>query len=236
MKALRTGIDPYLLGSGIAIVAVILRLALDPSLGSEGRFLVSYPAVVLSAWVGGPISSVVTTFLLTVATAYFWLPPTHSLAIGNEGDAFALFVFMGVGAVITGLTIAVQRAPTHLTPLHREADNGPKVRDTADERLRAVADALRMSEVLIFVRKRAEKPEQAGEQQARSRLAAVDVGARSSIWIAPSEGTTCDTCGQSINTRDIAYEIVAADHDMCIDRRCYQRLIAAVEYGGFRFE
>jgi len=236
MKALRARLAPYLLGSGITVAAVILRLALDPPLGSQVRFLVFYPAVVLSAWIGGPISSVVTTFLLAVATAYSWLPQTYSFAVSDEGDAIALFLFIGIGAAITGLTVAIQHAPTRFAPLHREADDDPKVRDTADERLRAVADALRMSEVLIFVRKRAEKPEPAFEQQARSRPTAVDVGARSSIWIAPSEGTTCDTCGQSINARDYAYQIVAADHDMRIDRRCYQRLLAAVETGGLRLE
>jgi Domain of unknown function (DUF4118) len=212
------------------MVAVVLRLALNPILGATFPFLVSYPAVLLSAWVGGPISAVVTTFLLTVATAYFWLPPIYSFAIGDEGHAIALFIFMGVGAVITGLAVTVQRAPRHLSALHGEADDAPHARNPADDRLHAVAEALRTSEVLIFVRKRAEKP----EQEAISPRAPVDVRAQSSIWIAPSEGTACDTCGQPINARDIAYEIAAAGHDMCIDRACYQRLIAAVEHCSLR--
>jgi K+-sensing histidine kinase KdpD len=230
MKRASAAAVPYLRGTGIAIVAVVLRLALNPILGTTFPFLVSYPAVFLSARVGGPISAVVTTFLLTVTTPYFWLAPLHSFAIADEGDAIALFIFMGVGAVITGLAAAVQRAPRHLSALHGEADDAPNARNTADARLHAVADALRTSEVLIFVRKRAEKP----EQEAMSPRAHVDVRARSSIWIAPSEGTACDTCGQPIKAQDIQYEIVAAGHDMCIDRVCYQRLIAAVEHGSLR--
>jgi hypothetical protein len=49
---------------------------------------------------------------------------------GMEGDAIALFVFMGAGAVISGLAVAVQRAPKRLTALNREADDRPKTPDT----------------------------------------------------------------------------------------------------------
>jgi len=228
-----SGVRPvaWLRGIGIAIGAVMLSIAINPTLGLKHPFLVSYPAVLLSAWVGGPIASLVTTFLLAVAATYFWLPPIYGLAVSDEGDAIALFVFMGVGAVITGLAVAVQRIPTRLTALHRGADEGPKARDASSDHLHAVAEALRTSEVLIFVRKRAARPEQSVEREPITRMAAVDVPIRSSIWIAPSDGTVCHTCGQSIKARDIAYEIVAAGHDICIDRACYERLIAAVEHG-----
>lgn len=231
MKPAGAGSVAWLRGTGIAIGAVMLSLAVNPTLGLKHPFLVAYPAVLLSAWVGGPIASLFATFLLSAAAAYFWLPPIHELAVSDEGDAIALFVFMGVGSIITGVAVALQRTPTHLTALHREADEGPKARDTSSDHVQAVAEALRTSEVLIFVRKRAERPEQSVEREPITRLAAVDVPVRSSIWIAPSDGTACDTCGQSIEARDIAYEIVAAGHDICIDRACYQRLIAAVEHG-----
>jgi len=230
MKPAVTGAVAWLGGIGIAAVAVLLSLAVNPTFGLQHPFLISYPAVLLSAWVGGPIASLVTTFLLAVAATYFWLPPVYALAVSDEGDAIALFVFMGVGAVISGLAVAVQRRPTHFAALHRHADGGPNARTTDDERFNAVADALRTSEVLIFVRKRAEKP----EPQATRPRAPVDVRAQSSIWIAPTEGTACDTCGEPIKPRDVAYEIVAAGYDMRLDRACYQRLIAAVEHGSLR--
>jgi len=198
-------------------------------------FFVCYPAVLLSVWLGGPIASLVTTFLLAAAATYFWLPP-HGFAVSEESDAIALFAFIGVGITISGFAVSIQRTP--LTALDRDAaDDASKTQGTAtgDNRLHAVADALRTCEVLIFVRKRAEKPEQAAaERQTISRPVALNVRARSSIWIAPSNGTACDTCGHPIKARDIAYEIVAADHDICIDRACYQRLIAAVESGALR--
>jgi len=231
MKPAGAGPVAWLRGTGIAIGAVLLSLAINPTLGLKHPFLLCYPAVLLSVWVGGPIASLVTTFLLAVGATYFWLPPIYGLAVSDEGDAIALFIFLGVGAVISGLAVALQRTPTHWTALHREADEGPKARDTSGDHFHAVAEALRTSEVLIFVRKRAERPEKSVERQPITRLAAVDVPVRSSIWIAPSDGTACDTCGQSIKAREIAYEIVAAGHDICIDRACYQRLIAAVENG-----
>jgi len=234
MKPAGAGPVAWLRGIGIAIGAVLLSLAINPTLGLKHPFLVSYPAVLVSAWVGGPIASLLTTFLLAAAATYFWLPPLYGLAVSDEGDAIALFVFLGAGAVITGLAIAFQRTATRLTAFHREADEGPNARDTSSDHLQAVAEALRTSEVLIFVRKRAERPEQSAERKPITRLAAVDVPVRSSIWIAPTDRTMCDTCGQSIPARDIAYEIVAAGHDICIDRACYQRLIAAVESGALR--
>src|SRR5215472_7868578 len=155
MKPAGAGPVAWLCGTGIAIGAVMLSLAVNPTLGLKHPFLVSYPAVLVSAWVGGPIASLLTTFLLAAAATYFWLPPVYALAVSDEGDAIALFVFMGVGAVISGLAVAAQRGPTHLAARHRQADSGPNAPRTDDQRLHAIADALRTSEVLIFVRKRA---------------------------------------------------------------------------------
>jgi hypothetical protein len=229
MKRRFVGPFPYLRGAGIAVFALILRLALNPILGMKFPFLVSYPAVLLSAWLGGPISAAVTTFLLTVATAYLWLAPLYSFAIDDQADAVALFVFLGVGALVSGAAVAARRAPEHAaTQPSGEAENGLKARDT--DRLHAVADALRTSEVLISVHKRPATP----EHDTIGPRAPADVRAQSSIWIAPSEGTACDTCGQRIEARDIAYEIVAGGQDLCVDRTCYQRLIAAVEHGSLR--
>jgi len=228
MKRRVAGPLAYLRGTGIAIVALVVRLALNPILGIKFPFIVSYPAVLVSAWLGGPISAVVTTFLLMVATAYLWLPPLYSFAIDEQADAIALFAFLGVGALVSGAAIVARRAPEDpATQPSGEAENGRKARDTD---LHVVAEALRTSEVLIFVHKRTASI----EQEAISPRVPLDVRAQSSIWIAPSEGTVCGACGQPIQAREIAYEIVAAGQDLCIDRACYQRLIAAVEHGSLR--
>ena len=225
----------WLYGTAIAIVAILWILAANARFGLKHPFLICYPAAILSAWIGGPIASLVTTFLLAVAAAYFWLPPDYAFAVSDEGDAIALFVFMGVGAVISGVAVALQRSrdrTNYLGTLDRDAHHSPsRAQDTvADARLRGVAEALRTAEVLIHVRKRTQQP----EQGAGNRRARFNVRARSSIWIAPSERTACDTCGHPIKARDIAYEIVAAGYDLCIDRACYQRLITAVEHGNLR--
>ncbi len=135
-----------------------MRLALNPILGIKFPFIVSYPAVLVSAWLGGPISAVVTTFLLMVATAYRWLPPLYSFAIDEQADAIALFAFLGVGALVSGAAIVARRAPEDpATQPSGEAENGRKARDTD---LHVVAEALRTSEVLIFVHKRTASIEQ----------------------------------------------------------------------------
>jgi K+-sensing histidine kinase KdpD len=222
----------WLGGTLIAIGAVILALAANAAIGVTHPFLVCYPTVLLSVWVGGPIASLVTTFLLASAATYFWLPP-YGFAVSGESDAIALFVFIGVGIVISGLAVAGQGAPTPLAGLRRETDHSQKASDTGSDRLHAVADALRTSEVLIRVRKRADRCEHPDKERTISRRAD-KMRAQSSIWIPPSQRAACDTCGHPITPRDIAYEIAAAGYDICIDRACYQRLIAAVESGGLR--
>jgi len=191
----------------VAIVAVILCVALNLPLGTLVRFLAFYPVVLLSAWVGGPIAGVITALMLAAATAYFWLPPLYSLAVSDQRDAIALFVFLAVG-LISCFAVG-NRRPREQAPIQG-----------SDERLHAVAEALRTAEVLISVHKRDETFK--------------DPRVTSCVWIAPSEGTACATCGQPIKTGDIAYEIAAAGHDMCIDRTCYQRLMAIVEHGSLR--
>src|SRR5437867_1962246 len=63
----------YGLAVALALAAILVRLALDPVWGIRFTFTMLFPAVVVSAWLGGFGPGIATTLLCAVAAAYFWI-------------------------------------------------------------------------------------------------------------------------------------------------------------------
>jgi PAS domain S-box-containing protein len=95
-------------------LAVFVRLSLDPVWGTTLPFIIAYPALMVSAWLGGLGPGVVTTLLSAAAAAYFWMPPGRSWEVGGAGDLLALLVFVTTGVVISGLNEAWRRTGARL--------------------------------------------------------------------------------------------------------------------------
>jgi len=104
---------PPLARYGIAVLlagfAVAARLALEPLWGLKLPLITFYPAIMVSAWLGGLGPGISTTLLCAVAADYFWMSPAYSFAISEVGDAVALILFVGIGAVISALNEAWRR-------------------------------------------------------------------------------------------------------------------------------
>jgi signal transduction histidine kinase len=66
-----------------------------------------------AALYGGLWPALLATVLSAVASAFFFLPPTHSLNIGPD-DAMRLFVFAAVGVVVSSVAAARRRAELRL--------------------------------------------------------------------------------------------------------------------------
>ncbi len=75
-------------------MALLLTSALPWSVPKPGILLVNLLAVMLSAYVGGFGPGLLTTFITTLGTCYFLLPPLHSLHINARSD----IVFLGIFA------------------------------------------------------------------------------------------------------------------------------------------
>src|SRR5690348_17316126 len=105
----------------VAIVAAtfLLRRAADPILPQGYPFLLASVAVLLSAALFDHASGVLATALSGALASYFYLPPTGSLAVQNQGDIVGLGLFAAVGAV-TSLT---------LETLHRALADLQRARD-----------------------------------------------------------------------------------------------------------
>lgn len=104
---------PRLLSYGAAILitcgAVLLRESLTPVWEMKVPFIFLFPAVMLSAWLGGIGPGLLTLGLCALAADYLWLPPRFSLAIREPSDLIAFLVAIGVMFAIACLTAALRR-------------------------------------------------------------------------------------------------------------------------------
>jgi PAS domain S-box-containing protein len=102
----------------IAVVAaatgLLLRLALDPVWHGQLPYVTLFPAVVVSAWLGGLGPGLLTTFLAALGATYFWVPPLHTLRITDPGEGLGLAVFVVVGAVVSALNETWRRGTVAL--------------------------------------------------------------------------------------------------------------------------
>jgi PAS domain S-box-containing protein len=91
------------------VAAVAFRLSLDPIWGIQLPFITLFPAIMLSAWLGGLGPGLLTTAITAVAAEYYWIEPARSFAVADTSELVALLVFIFVGAVISALNEAWRR-------------------------------------------------------------------------------------------------------------------------------
>ena len=119
-------------GGAAGLVAGTVLVGLLLSRWGELKFPLPmfYPAVVVSARLGGLGPGALATALGSLACAYLWIPPGYSLQIGAPRDLLALAVFVLVGLVTSAVCEVAIRARDRL-----EARSAA-VRERARERRR----------------------------------------------------------------------------------------------------
>jgi signal transduction histidine kinase/CheY-like chemotaxis protein len=99
---------------GIAVLAVALmvlvRLPLDPLIGGGAPFLFFFPVILIAAWYGGRGPGLLATALSAAAAEFFWIEPRFALHPLTLSDSVLLFLFLGVGTVLTLLGDGFRRA------------------------------------------------------------------------------------------------------------------------------
>jgi PAS domain-containing protein len=93
----------YGIAALISVGALGLRLWLGFVLGPTLPFVLFYPAIALSAFVGGLGPGVLSTFLCALAGEYFLIEPRGSFGVASTGDAIGLVIFGLVGVLISAL-------------------------------------------------------------------------------------------------------------------------------------
>lgn len=88
------------------------RFALQPLLGPSVPYLLFFPAIMLTAWIGGLGPGLVATALSTALAAYFFLEPFRSFAIDSTADLVSLPLFAAIGGAISILVESLRRSET----------------------------------------------------------------------------------------------------------------------------
>ena len=102
----------YLIAVAAVGIGLLARLALEPIWQARLPYITLFPAIMVSAWLGGFGPGLLTTVLAALGAAYYWLLPVRSLRITDPGELVGLAVFVMVGAVISGLNEAWRRGIT----------------------------------------------------------------------------------------------------------------------------
>src|SRR5260370_21105141 len=94
------------------VVAIWIRMLLDPLLGDQYAYLTFFLSVVFAAWYGGLGPSLVALMLGTLSAAYFFLSPRHSFAVEGFEHQMALGVYFSLG-IASVLVMQSQRRARH---------------------------------------------------------------------------------------------------------------------------
>src|SRR5690348_3369439 len=91
----------YAVAAMAALIALAVRLALDPILGEHGPYLPFSLAVIVASRFGGRGPGLAVTGFSLLSVAYFFLEPRHSLRISNPHALAALALFAAVAVLIS---------------------------------------------------------------------------------------------------------------------------------------
>ncbi len=112
----------YRYASAIFFCGLALLLIYATPLRADSPFLIFVGAVVLTAHYGGLGPALLATLLASLASAFFFLAPTFSFAIGTQ-DALRLFAFAIVSLLISSL-IASREQTQETATMRDEQGNG----------------------------------------------------------------------------------------------------------------
>jgi PAS domain S-box-containing protein len=100
----------YIVAILAAVLALLLRAALDPLLGSDHALVLPLVAVVVVAWYAGLGPALATLFLSIGAVDYFFIPPRGSFGADSFSDRLAVGSFLFAGLICSLLGEAQRRA------------------------------------------------------------------------------------------------------------------------------
>ncbi len=109
-RAARTA--QYLFAVVAAVLAIVVRLLLQPLLGEHYLFLIPLFGVVAAAWLGGLGPALVSLLLGLLGVLYLLLPPYYSLAVHGFHHRLGLVLYLVVG-VACALLGELQRTVRH---------------------------------------------------------------------------------------------------------------------------
>ncbi len=91
------------------LVALLVRLALNPLLGDYVPYVTLFPAVAFCAWYCGIGPSILSVVLALIGAKYWFIPPAHSLRIIGTAQVVGIHRH-GTGRWYSGVLVSFQCA------------------------------------------------------------------------------------------------------------------------------
>ncbi len=128
------------------VVALLVRLGLNPFLGDYVPYITLFPAVVFCAWYCGVGPSILSVLLGLVGAQYWFTSPAHSLRIVGTAQVIGILLFLSVSGLLVAMGEARRRREEVLWAAQRELEEAVKDRtvelDKTNQNLRELSARL----------------------------------------------------------------------------------------------
>jgi signal transduction histidine kinase len=128
------------------VVALLVRLGLNPVLGDYAPYITLFPAVAFCAWYCGVGPSILSVCVALIGAQYWFIPPAHSLRIVGMAQVTGILVFLSVSSILLAMGEARRRREQVLWAAQRELGEAVKERtvelDRTNQNLRDLSARL----------------------------------------------------------------------------------------------
>src|SRR5713226_4014781 len=128
------------------VVALTVRLGLNPFLGDYVPYITFFPAVAFSAWYCGIGPSILSMVVALIGAQYWFIPPTHSLRIVGMAQVIGIVLFLSASSVMVAMGEVRRRHEQVLWAAQRELGEAVKERtvelDKTNQNLRDLSARL----------------------------------------------------------------------------------------------
>jgi PAS domain S-box-containing protein len=122
---------------------MILRLSLDPWLGTDRPFMLLFTVpMALAAYYGGLGPGLLSTAIAAVSTIYLMAPPRHELSFDHPLDLVSWLILLGCGVLVSALSERLRRLHTRAEHAHSETRRLRKREVESEARLHQLIDGL----------------------------------------------------------------------------------------------
>ena len=138
----------YALAVIAAAGAGLIRLSLTSVFADRNQLVMFYPAIMVSAWLGGLWPGIVATLVSALLDGYLFVEPVFTLRLTHHADKVALGIFVTTGVVISVLNENLRRVALREQSARENAERARREADAANRTkdffLAAVSHDLRM--------------------------------------------------------------------------------------------
>ncbi len=136
----------YGLAVAVTIAVLLLRLSLDPVLGTSVPYISVFPAIIFSAWYCGIGPAILSAGVAFLAEDYFFSQPRYSLSISGPSEWLQIAIYILVAGFIMAMAEINRRTIRQLDTTNATLET--RVRERTAELQRQAAELAGRSQLL----------------------------------------------------------------------------------------